>query len=251
MDFSVRVEQIDHLSEQILIEMEKTVNQLASRVPSPQRVPSKNSFVFRYVEKSIEQAIVQKLARMVSTLRAARLLLIHGFVQELGALQRILDEIQDDVRFLAIGVIYNDLTPLHQKYLDAFFEEEFDDEDLMEATQKRPMIPRKKIHAYLARAKGNILDPSRTGEVMRTINKAYSGYVHAASPHIMEMWGGVPPRFFMRGMAKTKRQDDCRRDLWNYVYRGTMACCFAAMAFGDAVLSRDIRQCLQKLDGIE
>ena len=48
--------------------MERTVHGLASCVPQPQRIPYKQSFVFRYVEKTAEQAIVQKLARIVSTL---------------------------------------------------------------------------------------------------------------------------------------------------------------------------------------
>ena len=228
--------------------MEETVNRLASQVPSPQRVPFKKSFVFRHVEKSINQAIVQKLARMVSTLHAARLLLNHGFVQEQGALQRVLDEILDDILFLTHGVISNELTPLHEKYLEAFFEEEFDDQDPIKSTQKRPMIPRKKIHAYITRVKGMKMDPSQMGEVLRTISKAYSGYVHAASPHIMEMCAGDPPRFLMRGMANTRRQDESRKDLWNYFYRGTMAFGFAAIAFADIALKCEIYQLVQRFE---
>ena len=81
---------------------------------------------------------------MVSTLHAAWLLQNHGSVQEQGALQRILDEIQEDILFLAFGVVFDDLTPLHQRYLDAFFEEEFDAVDAIESSQKRDTVPRKK-----------------------------------------------------------------------------------------------------------
>ena len=244
------VEQLDHLYEQVLTGMEKAVNRLASQVSPPQRVRFKESFVFRHVEKSIEQAIVQKLARMVSTLHAARLLLDHGFVQEQGALQRVLDEILDDIMFLTLGVISNQLTPLHKKYLEAFFEEEFDDEDPIKSTQKRPMILRRKIHAYNSRAMGTEKPQSQVREVLRTISKAYSGYVHAASPHIMEMCVGDPPRFLMRGMANTRRQDDSRKDLWNYFYRGTMACGLAAMALRDAALASETIQFVHKFDRI-
>ena len=245
------VEQLDHLYEQVLPEMEKAVNRLASQVPPAQRVTFKESFVFRHVEKSIEQAIVQKLARMVSTLHAARLLLSHGFVQEQGALQRVLDEILDDIMFLTLGVIHNKQTPLHKKYLEAFFEEEFDDEDPIKATQKRPMIFRKKIHAYNSQAMGTEKRQSQeVKEVLRTISKAYSGYVHAASPHIMEMCVGDPPRFLMRGMANTRRQDESRRDLRNYFYRGSMACGFAAMALRDTGLFNEIIQFVKKFDRI-
>lgn len=68
------------LYEQALAHMERTVHMLAKRVPQPQRVPYKDSFVYRHVEKELHQALVQKLARLVSGLHAAQLLMEHGFV---------------------------------------------------------------------------------------------------------------------------------------------------------------------------
>ena len=115
---------MDQTYEQVLRYMEESVHTLAKNLPGPDRITTKNGFVFRYVEKSIPQAIVQKLARLVSTLHATRLVLNHGFVQEVGALKRMLDEIQEDILFLLSGS--NKLTPLHREFLDAFFEEEFD-----------------------------------------------------------------------------------------------------------------------------
>jgi len=226
---------MDNLYDQALINMEHTVHDLAQRVPQPQCVPYKDSFLFRYAEKSIYQALVQKLARLVSTLHAARLLMEHGFVQEQAALQRILDEMTEDINFLAYAVIFNDKTPLHQTYLDAFFEEEFDADSAIASTQKRPMVPRKKIHAYLARLEGG-LDPSNGSETYRTVSKAYSGFVHAASPQIMDMYGGNPPRFHMRGMLDTERHQEHRDDLWNYFYRSIIAFACVVKAFGDEVL---------------
>lgn len=243
-----RPEQLDILFEETLTKMEWAVNRLAGQVPPPQRVPFKTWFVFRHVEKSILQAIVQKLARMVSTLFAAKLLLNHGFVQEQGVLQRVLDEIVDDNCFLTIGVISKELTQRHKTYLEAFFEEEFDSDDPLKSTQKRRMVPRKKIHAYITRVTGLTKYHSQAGKVLQTISKAYSGYVHAASPHIMEMCAGDPPQFLMRGMANTRLQDSSRKDLWNYFYRGTMAFGFAAVAFEDTVLKGEIDQILQRFD---
>ena len=235
---AVKMDSMDQLYEQALTSMERFVDRLAKRVLPPRRVAHTGALVFRHVEKSISQAIVQKLVRMVSTLHAARLLQNHGFVQEQGALQRILGEIQDDIRFLTYGVIFDDLTLLHQRYLDAFFEEEFDAADAIGSSQKRPMIPRKKIHAYIARKAGP--DPSLAVEVSRTISKAYSGYVHVASPHVMDMYGGNPPRFHMRGMRGTPRHYEHQKDLWNYFYRGTMALELAARVLGDGVLLGEI-----------
>ncbi len=231
---------VEAFYDEALRSMEATVHKLSRRVPEPQKVPFHGSFVFRYVEKSLQQALVQKLARYVSGLYAARLLLKHGLVQEQAVLQRVLDEIQEDITFLAYSVIFDDSTPLHRAYLEAFYDEEFDAATALASTQKRPMISRQKIRAYIARLEKEATDPSRRVEVTRTLSKAYSGYVHAASPHIMDMYGGNPPRFHLSGMLGTPRHTEHRRDLWNYFYRGILAFAFAVKAFGDEGMFTEI-----------
>jgi hypothetical protein len=241
---------IEQLYDQALTNMENTVHALEQRVPPPQRVLFRDSFVYRYVEKSIHQALVQKLARLVSTLDAARILMEYGFVQEQAALQRILDEIEEDITFLALGVIYSDITPLHQSYLDAFYKEEFDADTTLKSTQKRPMVPRRKIRAYISRVDGVLEDPARGIELSRTLHKAYSGYVHAASPHIMDMYGGNPPKFHLRGMRETPRHHEHRADLWNYFYRSLIAFSIVAKAFGDEALFIAIRDFTREFERV-
>lgn len=231
---------VSELYDQALVSMERTVHALAARVTLPQPVPYKEGFQFRHVERTVHQALVQKLARTVSTLHATRLLMEHGFVQEQASMQRILDELQEDVTFLSFGIIFNKWTKLHDDYLAAFFEEEFDADTAMESTQKRPMILRKKIRAAIASMEIG-LDQSTGVEVTRTVSKAYSGYVHAASPHIMDMYGGNPPLFHMRGMRGTPRHIEHRADLWNYFFRGIISFSFAAKAFGDDDMFTSIR----------
>jgi hypothetical protein len=127
-------------------------------------------------------------------------------------------------------------------YLEAFYEEEFDKpEDPISSTQKRPMVRREKIRAYIARIEGSNLDPSRGVALTRTISKAYSGYVHGASPQIMEMYGGNPPQFHVSGMRGTPLFSDHQHDIWNYFYRGICAFGFAAKAFGDEPLFSSIQ----------
>lgn len=226
---------------QPLHNMESTLADLVKRVPEPQCVPMLYSFTFRYMEKSIHQALIQKLARVVSGLYAAQILLESGFLQEQGAIHRMLDEIVEDIVFLSFGAI-NEVTKLHQNFLNDFYEEEFDKpENPISSTQKRPMIPRKKIRAYIARMEGSGLDPSTGTALTNTLSKAYSGFVHGASPHIMDMYGGNPPHFHVAGMRGTPRFLEHQHDLWNYFYRGICAFGFAAKAFGDEHLFGTIR----------
>ena len=141
---------MDGIYKQTLTFLEQVVNILAVKVPQPKLVVIGNFRAFRYEEQTIHQAIVQKLARMVSTLAATRLLFNNGFVQEQASLQRILDEISEDIQFLAFGVLEGDhKSELHCQYLDAFYQEEFDAETAIRSSQNRQMIPRRKIQAYL------------------------------------------------------------------------------------------------------
>ena len=224
---------MDNLYDQKLSDMEASHAALAARVPQPKMV----KVGFRYVERDIRQALVQKLARIISGLHAARLLLAHGFFQELAALQRMLDESNEDIMFLAHGVIASDITKLHREYLAAFYEEEFDNPDNpLESTQKRPMVARKKIRAYLARL-GESNNPSFGVEVMRTGSKVYSGFVHGASPHIMDMYVGDPPRWHVCGMLGAISADAHRENFSHVFTRSICSFAVAALAFGDEALA--------------
>ncbi len=206
--------------------MERWFRILEALVPPPQRVPYLHHFVFRFKEQSLEQALIMKLARVVTGLHSARILISHGFLQEQAAIHRMLDEFQQDITFLSVARITNDYTSLHHEYLDSFYQEEFDNpEDPVASTQKRSTVRRQKIHAYLARkeAEVGVGDPSRGQELTRTLSKAYSGFVHGASTQILNMYGGHPSKFQITGMIGTPHQAEHYRDLWNYLYRGILS----------------------------
>jgi hypothetical protein len=213
--------------------MGRTVHILASRVPAPVLIHLHGKPFVRYTEQTIYQAVILKLARLVSNLSAAQLLLDNGYVQEQGALQRMIDEGDEDIMFLALAILSNDITELHQRYLAAFWMEEFDQPTAMQSTQRRPSIPRNKINAWIAQHPLSATDESTGVALTTTLHKTYSGYVHGAAPHIMDLYGGSPPRFHMRGLLGTPRHRDHTDDLLNYYYRAIIAFAFAAKAFGD------------------
>jgi hypothetical protein len=226
-----------------LEQMESWFRELEKQVLPPIKVPFLHHFVFRYKEKTVEQALIQKLARVVTGLHSARILLNSGFLQEQIVIHRMLDELQQDITFLSFARFEDNISEMHQRYLDAFYEEEFDvPENPTESTQKRPSIPRKKIHAYIARkdAEIGVSNPSRGAELMRTLSKAYSGFVHGASPQILNLFGGFPPRFHISGMLGTPHELEHRNDLWNYFYRGLLSFDEVALVLEDVNLSERI-----------
>ena len=108
--------------EEILGALGIALDKLATKIPAPQKVPFAKSFVFRYVEHTAQQAIVQKLVRFITGLRAELLLLRHGLLQE-HVIERVLDELREDITFLAYCIFNSDLESLwHKLFLDSFYE---------------------------------------------------------------------------------------------------------------------------------
>ncbi len=114
---------MDTLFERCLEQMESWFRALEKQVPPPIKMPFLHHFVFRYKEKTLEQALIQKLARVVTGLHSARILLNSGFLQEQIAIHRMLDELQQDISFLSCARLDDEITELHQRYLAAFYED--------------------------------------------------------------------------------------------------------------------------------
>ena len=221
--------------------MEKGFRLLENHLPEPSQIPVKDSFIFRYEKHTIEAALVQKLARVISGLEAALILNRSGFAQEQAAIQRTLDEIGEDITFLAYALITDEITDSHKRYLADFYQEDFTDfDDPVGSRNARAPVPRRKIRAYIARAGAEFINQGRGVDLHKTLHQTYSGYVHAVSSQIMETYGGIPPRFHVRGMKGTPRETSARKDLHNYFYRGLMNLMFVAMAFVEMELVEDL-----------
>lgn len=237
------------LFHQTLTVMQNAFRRLEKQVPPPQAKKWKDSFVLRYKEEMIEQALLQKLARSISGLHAVDVLLSHGLLQEQAVLHRILDEVHEDIFFLAAAITNDQVTDRHKQYLKAFYAEEFPDPDNPLARHEKPnMVPRKKIRAYVNRVLSKDPNPSRLSDVGETISSVYSGYVHASSPQIMDMCGGDPPRFHVSGMLGTPRMGEYIEDAWNYYYRGLTALTVVAKAFGDKPLVDTLYQYIAEFE---
>jgi hypothetical protein len=105
---------------------------------------------------------VQKLARNVSGLNALGVLLTAGYVQEAGVLFRTLDEIQEDIFFLATAETNGTHTERHAKYLEAFYAEAvFSRPEGSLDISKPNLVPRKKIRAHTMNVLGQGINVSQ------------------------------------------------------------------------------------------
>ncbi|MCJ2055508.1 hypothetical protein MKL09_02960 [Methylobacterium sp. J-048] len=230
--------------------MTEIFNRLEARLPRPRLTATPSGLYMRYQEQLIEQAIILKLARVLSGLKAVQVLLDNGLSQEQGAIQRMVDEICEDIIFLSASKMQDDFTDLHKRYLQDFWSEEFDNPDPIKSQQVRAMVPRKKIRAYIHRLFPDD-NPARGIAASQVLHKAYSGFVHAASPQVMDMYVGSPPRFHVEGMLGTPRMKGYQRDAWNYYYRGLLTIAHAAKALGDEEAFQLVFSYVQRIEAAE
>ncbi len=206
----------------ILNELEKNFHILLKSIDQPIYTKFADINVFRYESKTIEIAMVQLMARIISGLNASIVLIEKGFMQECNVLYRTLDDFENDITFLSKALIDNDITGLHKRYLDNFFAEEFDgDAGAFNSVQKRDIIPRDKIRAFISRMAENPVNQSDAQKNFETIDKAYSGYVHGTSVHIIDMYGGYPTKYHVNGLpSESPSVVTVKNQFIEYLHRG-------------------------------
>jgi hypothetical protein len=219
--------------------LENSFRVFENMVPPPKKEWHGNTYYFRYEEQSIHQAMIQKLARVISGLHAASLLINNGFLQEQAALHRMLDEFHEDTLFLAYAVINDTVTETHRRYLAAFYKEEFDHlTGEWSPGRKKMMVQRREIRAYLDEVQQRDMDPNSRITLSNQAYSAYSGFIHGASPHIMDMVQGNPPKFRLHGMEGTSLYKLHQDDLFNPFFRAIISFAIVAKAFGNEDLFR-------------
>lgn len=220
--------------------MTKTIARLERVVPAPQVVVLRGRKNYRYKEQSIHQAIIMKLARLISALQAARLLLNAGLLQDFGACQRVIDEINEDVAYLYWLTVGKESPNWHERFFAEFWQEEFDGPTAMTSNQKRDRVPREKIRNFLASMGDVGLDQNTRIKVAYGISKAYSGFIHGAASHIIEMYYGDPPKFHALNQRDSPYLEGHIEDLQNVFFRSICTFGLAAAAFGDGDLKDTI-----------
>jgi hypothetical protein len=198
---------------------------------------------FRYEKQSDCVLCFLKGVKLVSTLNAALILLRQGYTQEVGALCRMADDFFYEIMFLMKPLDGDKPSKDQQRFFEEFFQEEFEDPDHpLGSRQARDNVPRRKIFAAFRHLAKEELNPSDAQTTVATIHGTFSGYVHGAYPHIMEMYEGRSQRFQMSGMLNTSRETEWRGQLLMYVYRAIMASELVSRKLGLKDVERSLRE---------
>ena len=240
---------MSELFQESLTVMGNAFRRLESQLDAPERIPYKDGFIFRFKEKGLPQALIQKLARNITGLTAVDVLLTHGLSQEQGVIQRVLDEINEDIFFLAAAINTGVVTDKHEKFLAAFYDDPMFTAPTVAGRWNKPnLVPRKKVRAYVHETLSDDDNTSAALDAGENLGTAYSGFVHVSSAHVMDMYGGNPARFHIKGMSETGRAAEFTRDAWNYFYRGLLATAAVAKVFGDGSLATVLAEYISKFE---
>ncbi|MEA3554026.1 MAG: hypothetical protein U9R39_06475 [Campylobacterota bacterium] len=233
------------LYEITLSEMKKNFNLLHSKIEEPEYIELGSHKVFRYKNKSANIAMIQYMARVISGLYSTKLLIENTFIQECNTLFRTIDEFNQNISFLGYSLIDNEITPLQQTFLDNFFQEEFDNpENAFLSTQKRGMVSRDKIRAYISQKSENPVNQSDTQKNYEIIDKFYSGFVHGTSVSILDMYSVNPSKYHLNGLSYEAPSVDLAKQYFeDRLYESILSLSFIALSFKE----HDIFQNIQSL----
>ena len=221
----------------VLQRLEHHYNLMAGAVGQPvaQRLTTNKveGFWFRYPHQSDTLLCFLKGVKLISTLNGALVLLNAGCVQECSALFRVAIDCYTDIMFWLLPGDGDKPSQNQDRFFDEFFQEEFEDPAYpLGSQQKRDSVPRKTIMASVAKLTKDTLNPSDGHSTFLTLHRAFSGYLHGAYPHIMELYGGEPPRFHMSGMPNTVRETEGLAQFTTELYRAIMVSELVARKLG-------------------
>ncbi len=197
------------------------VDQLGSSFPPPTTVRRGDGFVDRHggSDRKNGLACFLKAVKVCSTLNGILTLLDSAYVQEAYALARVAQDQVDDIHFLVIPRgEEGGLSPRQTAAIHEFFQEEFDPVDPIGTSRERDRVGRTKIQAAIT----NDMDDPSTGNAMsRMIYRTFSGYVHGAYVHIMELHSDSKGHYQMHGAPA--HLADAIDYAPNFVYQATLA----------------------------
>lgn len=163
------------------------VDQLGSSFPPPTIVPRGDGFVDRHKpsQKSNGLLCYIKAVKLCSTLNGILCLLDKAFVQEAYALSRISQDQVEDIHYMVIPRGPNQTLDKWQvKASEEFFQEEFDPTDPVGTSSERERLARQKVRTAIT---NDMDDPSNSNAIAKMTYRTFSGYVHGAYVHTIEL----------------------------------------------------------------
>jgi len=170
---------------------------------------------FRYGKPDLRHFCLLKGIRAVSALNASIVLVRAGYTQELYVLLRTVVEFKSHIEFVLSargedGALEAGVERHIQQYFSDFRRNSPED-------YKRPKLRQGEVHESVGKMYTSDLNRSCNEKrfenvvpekLLSNIYLNFSNYVHGRYPETMDLFGGEPPKFHLRGMSGTPKDDE-------------------------------------------
>lgn len=201
--------EIQQLLEQVL-PLERLIESFALSLDAPVMFSDETERGYRYGQPGLSHFCLLRMCRVVSALNASIELARLGYTQEISVLLRTANEYSSHIEFALLG---RDATNVHSDDAIKFVSSYFHDAGLASRNdKKRFVISQKAIHDALGatldivNAESN--ESKSTSNLLSHVYITLSSYVHGAYKACMDLFGGRPGRFHLRGMSGTPKDNE-------------------------------------------
>jgi hypothetical protein len=182
--------------------LERFIHLLANSLDDPELQDKGQVRGFRYIAPGIQHFCLLKAARAVSAFNAAIELCRLGFSQEICVLLRTVVECTSHIDYVLAN--YPAMTEEVKKYVSDYFS---DIERSPTPIFKRPHVRQGAIHDSIGKSLDSVIKTHHAEKYKDVgMSKLYSAvylnlsnYVHCKYPETMDLYGGRPGKFHLRG----------------------------------------------------
>lgn len=213
--------------------LDRVVAEVNRRLPQP--ALKDDWFQYKKQDQDARVVALTRMVRIVSGLRAVKLLGERGYLEEMGVVLRTVDDFCDEITFLIEGHAEGEPGNQAQRFIDHFFAETLISHGPASGQGPGPdRVKRDKIRAGQSR----FLQPENPSDAkvkVGKVDRAFDSYVHGGYPAVMELYEGRSGSFATSGVAGSPNVAAMRRHLAYYVSRALSVTGFAcyAIGFGD------------------
>jgi hypothetical protein len=190
-----------------LVPLQRFVHYFGAQFGPPNLFKSQDERGFRFENPDYRHFCLLRSCRIVSALNASVELARCGYAQEIGVLLRTVIEYSRQIEYI---LIHRDdqgnLTGKASAFVTSFFAD--NRRGSQQENPKLVKLRQKDVHDAIGATLdeySSALDGRPASDLMSHVYLVFSNYVHGRYPETMDLFGGRPGRFHLKGMRGTPK----------------------------------------------
>ena len=212
----------DRVFGEALSHMDETIRMFLATTTAPRERSLGRVQVYRFKEQDESHALLLKLIRIPSNLRAAKLLIEYGFLYEWNIVRRSLWENFEDILFLLAAHRVKGSHAVQERFLKSFYTEILSPDGGI-SDERVNAVPRYRIRKLLyeefaEKLSGEGEDGERLADLARAIYGAGSSHVHGRAAAILQLYDPSSEQFETNGTRRDAEVSLAIASLWTLTY---------------------------------